>query len=45
MDANPKQDVSIDGDVLIQTPINVVVARKALLVIIPASETAHKRKR
>jgi len=35
IDTDPKQDVAIDGEVLLQTPISVTVARKALLVMTP----------
>jgi YegS/Rv2252/BmrU family lipid kinase len=35
IDAFPKQDVAVDGEVLAQTPVRVSVARNALLLMVP----------
>lgn len=35
IDANPRQDVSIDGEVIAQTPIRASVAREALKLMVP----------
>lgn len=35
IDANPRQDVSIDGEVITQTPIHALVARQALRLMVP----------
>ena len=35
IDAVPKQDVVIDGEVIAQTPVRVSVARNALLLMVP----------
>jgi YegS/Rv2252/BmrU family lipid kinase len=35
IDALPKQDVAVDGEVITQTPVRVSVARNALLLLVP----------
>jgi len=37
IDAAPKQDVVIDGEVIAQTPVRVSVARNALLLMVPVT--------
>lgn len=37
IDTDPRQHVSIDGEVITQTPIRVSVAREALLLMVPHS--------
>jgi diacylglycerol kinase family enzyme len=35
IDALPKQDVAVDGEVITQTPVELSVARNALLLMVP----------
>jgi len=37
IDAVPKQDVVIDGEVIAQTSVRVSVARNALLLMVPVT--------